>query len=214
MAKATKTKTRKPKKVVVKEEELVEEVVEVKVEPEVKVESTETPTRKRRGVLTPDELLVEFDDLVTYIETECQNQKDKGNTKGTKFLRSVNKRIKNLKGKSTRTLRQRRKGTRKSSNTVSGFMKPVQVSKEMAKFAGWDHKDLKSRIDVTRYLCGYIKDNKLQRESDKRRIIPNPKLRKLLKLTKDDEDLTYYQLQQKIQCHFEKKAAAAVPTAK
>ena len=71
MAKATKTKTRKPKKVAVKEEELVEEVVEeVKVEP-----TTEEPvvTRKRRGVLTPDELLVEFDDLVSLYNDSKNN---------------------------------------------------------------------------------------------------------------------------------------------
>ena len=198
MSKAAKTKSSKrTKKDSVKEADLVVE------EPTTEVVEEPTTVKTKRGVLTPDELLVEFDQLVTFIETECQNQRDNGNTKGTKFLRSVNKRIKNLKSRTTRTLRQKRKGRKKSSNTVSGFMKPVGISKEMSKFAGWDSKDLKSRIDVTRNLCAYIKDNDLQKPEDKRKILPDKKIRKLLRMEPGDE-LTYYQLQQKIQCHFEK----------
>ena len=190
----------------------VEEVIEEEVVEETTTEETteETPTtRTRRGVLTPEELLTEFDELVSYIDTECQSQKDRGNTKGTKFLRSVAKQVKLLKAKSTRTLRQKRKTTRKSSNTVSGVMKPVPVSKEMTKFAGWGKDELRSRIDVTRYLCTYVKDNDLQNPEDRRRIVPDTKLRKLLHLGKDEADLTYYQLQQRIQRHFTASNAAA-----
>ena len=183
--------------------EPVEEVVEEEVVEEVANEATdEAPRKQRRGVLSTEELLAEFDELVSYVETECQYIKDSGNTKGTKFLRSVNKRVKLLKNRTNRTLRSKRRGTRRSTNTVSGFMKPVEVSKEMSKFAGWDNKELRSRIDVTRTLCSYIKDHDLQNSEDRRQIIPDTKLRKLLRLGKGEDKLTYYQLQQKIQCHF------------
>ena len=203
MPKAAKIKSSKRTKKQIKEEPVNETELIVEEPENTTTEVVEEKTSKRRGVLTSDELLVEFDQLVTFIETECQNQRDNGNTKGTKFLRSCNKRIKNLKSRTTRTLRQKRKGKRKSTNTVSGFMKPVGISKEMSKFAGWDTKELKSRIDVTRNLCAYIKDNDLQKPEDKRKIIPDKKIRKLLRMEPGDE-LTYYQLQQKIQCHFEK----------
>ena len=181
---------------------VTEPVVEEEVVEEVVAETEEDAPRKRRGVLTAEELLVEFDELLSYVDTECQFIKDSGNTKGTKFLRSVNKRVKTLKARTTRTLKSKRRGTRRSTSTVSGFMKPVEVSKEMSKFAGWKNDELRSRIDVTRTLCTYIKDHDLQNPEDRRQIVPDSKLRKLLHLGKDEENLTYYQLQQRIQRHF------------
>jgi chromatin remodeling complex protein RSC6 len=86
----------------------------------------------------------------------------------------------------------------------SGFMKPVKISKEMAKFTGWDGRELKSRVDVTKYLCNYIKNNDLQNEADRRQIKPDKKLAKLLNYDekKDGCPLTYFYLQKKMQPHF------------
>jgi chromatin remodeling complex protein RSC6 len=82
-------------------------------------------------------------------------------------------------------------------------MKPVKVSDEMAKFAGWDPAQLKSRIEATKYICQYIKDNNLQNPDDKRKINPDSRLSKLLGYTPSSENpLYYYTIQQKIQKHF------------
>ena len=48
------------------------------------------------------------------------------------------------------------------NNTSSGFMKPVKISGQMAKFTGWDIEEPHSRLDVTRFICQYIKENSLQ----------------------------------------------------
>ena len=88
-------------------------------------------------------------------------------------------------------------------------MKPVKISKEMTDFTGWAPDELKSRVDVTKYICGYIREKDLQNPKDRRQIQPDTKLQALLHLSKKDlkdEPLTYYTLQKKIQGHFVKDA--------
>ncbi len=102
-------------------------------------------------------------------------------------------------------MKQKRRNPNRAKNTSSGFMKPVGISGEMCKFTGWDASELKSRVDVTKYICGYIRDNDLQNPADRRQIVPDKKLTALLKLDKKslkEEPLTYYSLQKKIQPHF------------
>jgi chromatin remodeling complex protein RSC6 len=81
-------------------------------------------------------------------------------------------------------------------------MKPVKISKELAKFTGWAADQPKSRIEVTKFLCKYVKDNNLQNPSDKRQIVPDAKLAKLLGVAPEDAPLTYPGMQKKIQPHF------------
>ena len=92
------------------------------------------------------------------------------------------------------------------NNTNSGFLKPVSISKEMSTFAGWKPDELHSRVDVTKYICNYIKENNLQNPDDKRQITPDAKLKKLLNYTvKDGEPpLKYYSLQTYLKQHFPK----------
>ena len=86
---------------------------------------------------------------------------------------------------------------------TSGFMKPVNVSKEVSQFAGWKDGDMHSRVEVTKLICNYVKSNDLQNPKDRRQILPDKKLKSLLKLTDNmKEPLTYYSLQRHIQPHF------------
>ena len=50
----------------------------------------------------------------------------------------------------------------------------------------------------------YCKKHNLQKESDKRIILPDTKLRKLLNVSKSDE-LTYFNLQKYMKVHFPNK---------
>jgi len=178
----------------------VEEVVE-----EVTTTS-DAPTRKRR-VVDRDSVYADFDALVQSVEAEIENLRSASNGKvsGVKFLRSLNKSLKQLKKDTTRAMKQKRRNPNRAKNTSSGFMKPVAISGEMSKFTGWGADELKSRVDVTKYICGYIRDNNLQNPDDRRQIVPDKKLTALLKLDKKslkEEPLTYYSLQKKIQPHF------------
>jgi chromatin remodeling complex protein RSC6 len=94
------------------------------------------------------------------------------------------------------------KKPKKRTNVNSGFLKQVAISKEMAKFIGCDPTELKSRVDVTKHICNYVKEHGLQNPNDKREIIPDAKLKKLLRVQKGDPALTYYRVQSKLKPHF------------
>jgi len=93
----------------------------------------------------------------------------------------------------------------------SGFAKPGPVSDEMRKFLGMKKEDLISRTDVTKRIHEYCKAKNLQNPSDKRQIKPDASLRKLLKMSKDD-DLTFFNLQKFMKVHFPNKEGV-YPTA-
>ena len=189
-AKSSKTATKKvAKKEVVKEEVVKEEVVE-------------EPAKKKSRVVNRDSVLELFDTLVGNVEEEIERLRSaEKRCKGVKYLRTVNKKVKELRSKAARVMKKRRVSEKK--NTNSGFLKPVKISKEMAQFTGWNQKDLKSRVDVTKYICNYIKDNDLQNPSDRRQILADSKLSKLLKYdSKTSDPLTYYKIQTYMKPHF------------
>jgi chromatin remodeling complex protein RSC6 len=122
----------------------------------------------------------------------------------------LGKKLKGLKSQSTRIISKRNPTQRKTgSNVSSGFLKPVNISKEIAKFTGWGAHEKKSRVDVTKFLCNYIRENNLQNEKDKRQIKPDNKLAKLLNYDEKtaEQPLTYFHLQALLKHHFPKETA-------
>jgi chromatin remodeling complex protein RSC6 len=161
---------------------------------------------KKRLVPTRESVELEFDSLVTSIDEEVNRLRESpSKAKGVKFLRSINKRLKALRTHALRVAKQRKASSRKG-NTNSGFLKPVRISKELAKFTGWDHAQERSRVDVTKYICDYIKEHELQNPEDRRqiRVDEDSKLRNLLGYDskKDKKPLTYYSLQTYLKRHF------------
>jgi len=97
-----------------------------------------------------------------------------------------------------------RRRARKSGNRApSGFVKPTLISLELANFLGKDQGTEMARTAVTREINSYIRAHKLQDPKNGRRILPDTKLRKLLKVGKADE-LTYFNLQRYMSPHFAK----------
>jgi upstream activation factor subunit UAF30 len=223
MKKTTKPVTDDGKK---KAEKKVEKKVEKK-ETVQAVEPTPTPVpdtsdsledesdSKKRVPPTKESVMETFDEIIKSIESEIESLREsETKTKGVKFLRTLNKRLKILKNQSSRIIKQKRASSKKTTNNNSGFLKPVRISKEMAKFTGFDEAELKSRVDITKYICQYIKNNNLQNPEDKRQILADAKLAKLLKYDakKEGEPLTYYKVQTCLKSHFIKpdESAAAV----
>ena len=193
----------KPVEEEVVEEEVVEEAVD-EVTDEVTEDSPINSTKKRI-IINKETIMNSFDEITKMIEDEIVNLRDnQTKSKGIKFLRSLNKKIKTLKTYSFRTIKTRNTSEKKISNNNSGFLKPVKISSEMAKFTGWNTNELKSRVDVTKFLCNYIKENNLQNPNDKRQIIADNKLCKLLDYDpkKIKDPLTYYRIQSYIKPHF------------
>lgn len=187
------TKTDKPK---------AKRVKKVKSESE----TTEKKERKRRDV-TKDSVNTDFEALEEKLASEIETLRDsKDKVKGIKFLRSINKLVKVLHKDYNRVLKIKKVRKTGESNT-SGFKKPVKIREELAKFTGWDVNGSYSRVDVTRFICNYIKEHNLQNPEDRRLIVPDEKLCKVLNFDPKtvQEPLTYFRIQQYIQWQFVKE---------
>ena len=129
-------------------------------------------------------------------------------------LTTVTSQVRALSKRADRELKQAQKQgrkKRKSGNRApSGFVKPTKISVELATFLGKAKGTEMARTEVTREINSYIRAHKLQDPKNGRRILADAKLRKLLKLKKEDE-LTYFNLQRYMSPHFA-KASKAAPT--
>ena len=126
-------------------------------------------------------------------------------------LTTVTSQVRALSKRADRELKQAQKAgrkKRKSGNRApSGFVKPTKISVELATFLGKAKGTEMARTEVTREINSYIRAHKLQDPKNGRRILADAKLRKLLKLKKEDE-LTYFNLQRYMSPHFAKASKA------
>lgn len=131
-------------------------------------------------------------------------------------LASVTVQVRALSKRAEREVKAANKASRKKRKTgnrqPSGFVKPTKISDELAKFLGKPKGTELARTEVTREINSYIRDHQLQDPQNRRRILPDSKLKKLLKLKSSDE-LTYFNLQRYMSPHFPKSAAALAAAA-
>jgi chromatin remodeling complex protein RSC6 len=121
-------------------------------------------------------------------------------------LTSVTGQVRALQKRADRELKQatkngRKRAKRSGNRAPSGFVKPTRISSELASFLGKPKGTEMARTEVTREINKYIRANSLQDKKNGRVIHPDTKLRKLLKLGKNDE-LTYFNLQRYMSPHF------------
>jgi upstream activation factor subunit UAF30 len=181
----------KPELVAVKPEPLLP-VTEIPLPADVDptAEASAPIDAKKKRVLYKQLVASEFDEVYKELEIVLGREHKK-------LLR----RIKQLK---TATFRALRVNTheRRADPTVSGFMKPIRVSADMASFINVSAEDEVRRVDVTKQLCDYIRQNNLQNPQNRREILPDHKLKTLLRISDNErEPLTYYNLQKKIKFH-------------
>ena len=158
----------------------------------------------KRTKPTKESTLQLIDDLTEAINQEIVERRNKNDkVKGIRFLRSINKSLKKIRSHGNRVMKTKNKKPRKV-NENSGFLKPVKISKELSTFTKNKPNDLVSRVDVTKYICNYIKENNLQNPEDKRQILPDSKLSKLLNYDSKtaDKPLTYFRIQSLMKDHF------------
>lgn len=170
---------------------------ETSASPEADVEE------EKRKVVTRESLLEDGEELVKAVHDEIERLRNgDSKSRGSKFLRSLGKKLKTYNNNVARITKQKPK-TKRENNGNAGFLKPVKISPEMREFTGWSETDLKSRVDVTKFICSYIKEHDLQNPSDRRQILPDEKLSKLLGYDSErDGELKYYSLQKHLKQHF------------
>ena len=128
-------------------------------------------------------------------------------------LSSIKTDLRNLEKKHARELKIASKGKKRAASknprAPSGFVKPTKISSELAAFLGKTADTEMARTEVTKEINTYIRANNLQNKTNGRIINADAKLKTLLKLKNDDE-LTYFNLQRYMSPHFPKKVAVPV----
>ena len=119
--------------------------------------------------------------------------------------RNMNSRFKKLEKRCHRELKAKRPRKAKNSDrpkNPSGFNKPRPVPQKLIDLLGLDAEQELPRTQVTKRLYQYFEDHDLYAEKDdgskdKRRIIPDGKVRKMFGMSKGEE-ITFYTIQSHI----------------
>jgi chromatin remodeling complex protein RSC6 len=131
----------------------------------------------------------------------------------TTLINTLKSEFRTLEKKSMRELKLAQKVNakkkRKSGNrSPSGFVKPTLISDELANFLNKPLGSEMARTEVTREINTYIRAHNLQDKTNGRQINPDASLSTLLKV-KEDEVLTYFNLQRYMSPHFAKSGVKA-----
>jgi hypothetical protein len=155
----------------------------------VAVDTTDAPAAPVHGVF--DEVNAKVTSATTLLK-ELQG-----------LLKTLSKDYNKLKSAADKAERKRAN----ARNNPNGFAKPSKIVDELCDFCGVARGTKMSRTDVTRCINSYIKEKNLNKPENKRIIIPDDKLRTLLKLNVGDE-VNYFKVQSFISPLFIKETAA------
>ena len=108
--------------------------------------------------------------------------------------------------KQQKIIEKAQKKRQNAKNSPSGFAKPNKISDELCDFIGVPHGTEKSRTDITRLINAYVKEHNLNKPENKRFILPDTKLKKILNVG-DSEENNYFILQKLISHHFPASAS-------
>ena len=108
----------------------------------------------------------------------------------------VNKQMKVLQ-------REAKKNKNKGNRKPSGFAVPTKITDELCNFMGKPSGTKVARTEVTQYIIEYISKNQLQKVDNRKFISPDNKLSNLLGV-KDDDEVTYFNIQRYMNRHFVK----------
>jgi chromatin remodeling complex protein RSC6 len=137
-----------------------------------------------------------FDELVIKINSFASTLKETQT-----LLKALSKEYDRMK-KTVEKTERKRANARTNPN---GFAKPAKITDEMHEFLGVPKGTEISRTDVTRRVNAYIKEHNLYNPTNKRIILPDAKLRKILGASPDQE-VTFFNLQRFLSASFVKKA--------
>jgi len=145
---------------------------------------------------TKEDVHKQFEDLFKIYEDELKTRKQpKQDVSLVNYLGKLKTNVYKL-------LKIKTRNVDASKSNTSGFMKPVNVSDELRNFIKLESNEPITRVLITKKLCQYIKENNLQKEEDRREILPDGPLTKLFGIQPNEtEKLTYYSMQKRVQSH-------------
>lgn len=126
-------------------------------------------------------------------------------TEATRALRREARDSKRRRRVDPATLTPEQRAAWEARRANNAFLKLRPISDELASFMGLPAKSQRSQTDVTKFVSNYVKTHNCFDPNFKRRIIPDAKLSKLLRV-KDGQEVTYLNLQSFLKVHFIKTA--------
>lgn len=126
-----------------------------------------------------------------------------------KQLQTLTVEWRELRKHAEKEIKQAKKMTKKkkgAKRAPSGFLKPTQISDQLAKLLGKEKGTLMSRTAVTKEFKKYIDEHDLQDPDNGKFIIPNSDMTKLLNLKKSDPKLQWFNIQSFLKYHFIKES--------
>lgn len=91
---------------------------------------------------------------------------------------------------------------KKRSMNMKGFNEPMAASDELCAFMGKPPGLVISRIDFTRFLMNYLKENNLKQADNRQIILPDEKLWRLLGEEARGQVLKHFSVQKYLKSHF------------
>lgn len=168
------------------------------------VVETPAPVVEDKKLTTSEDVVNVVNDSVLRIKSEIANAKARKDREAVSVLNDVVKQLNSIRKPIDKLARSKppRKQISIDANK-NGFLKPVKISPELAKFLGCPEDEMKSRVQVTQAICKYIQDKDLQNPKNRREILVDDTLQSLLRFDPAvDGNLAYYQIQSRIQPHF------------
>lgn len=157
----------------------------------------------------------EFECLMSMASTLDEEAKMKRAqaTELRKMAKSLQKQMKLLQ---TKGKKKKVRDPNAPKRQPAGFAKPTVLSPELYEFLNIESSTLVARTDVTKKITEYIRENDLQNPENRREIILDEPLRKLLNPPADVK-VTFFTLQTYLKVHFpssSKKEVAEVEVTK
>ncbi len=168
---------------------------DVVVEPPVEEKPVEQPVVAEEDTQNVNQYSVVLEKLASFINDLKQMQT---------IVKSLQKEYTKMSQASSKKQAKKKQVTN-TSRVPSGFAKPALLSDDLCTFLGKDKGATMARTEVTKLINKYIKESNLQDPKDKRHILLDDKLSKIISL-KSGEKLTYFNLQSFIKHHFVKIA--------
>lgn len=137
-------------------------------------------------------IIAKFDIIRNKI-SEQKNSLDEVNKEIKTFEKLIHNFVKNYVKKETKPKKPRKK---------SGFALPVTISDSLCEFMECEKGTKRARTQITKYLNVYIDENNLKNPENRRIIVPDVKLRKLLGDEIEGVELTYFTIQKYMNKHF------------
>lgn len=174
---------------------------------------------KTRQKATMESHLANYIEVFALLDAEI-DRKSREKEKGARSFRKVRKILKKMRKEVPQITRSKigraQSSTRKES--TSGIMMKCSISEELAKFLGISPSEKLSRIDATRGICVYshLKEGEareemlrwgylnpggkrnLQNQHDKKAIVPDAKLSKLLRYSEYKKNVAAGKITKKI----------------